>query len=68
VQWGIGHMLDFGIAQGWNKAGAYDLALAVFLVIQILGFIWFLIAPRYFPMTVFHDDEKPDELNLNTAN
>ena len=68
VQWGIGHMLDFGIAQGWNKASAYDLALAVFLVIQILGFIWFLIAPRYFPMTVFHDDEKPDELNLNTAN
>jgi MFS family permease len=68
VQWGIGHMLDLGIALGWNKAGAYDLALAVFLVIQILGFIWFLIAPHYFPMAVFHDDEKPDELNLNTAN
>ena len=54
-------MLDLGISLGWNKASAYDLALAVFLVIQILGFIWFLIAPRYFPMTVFHDDEKHDE-------
>jgi len=64
VQWGIGHMLDLGIALGWNKTSAYDLALAVFLVIQILGFIWFLIAPRYFPMAVFHDDEKHDEISI----
>lgn len=60
VQWGIGHMLDLGIALGWNKASAYDLALSVFLVVQILGFIWFLIAPRYFPARTFRDDE-PDE-------
>ena len=68
VQWGIGHMLDLGIALGWNKTSAYDLALAVFLVIQILGFIWFLIAPRYFPMAVFHDDEKHDELSIKPTN
>ena len=68
VQWGIGHMLDLGIALGWNKTSAYDLALAVFLVIQILGFIWFLIAPRYFPMAVFHDDEKHDEISIKPTN
>ena len=68
VQWGIGHMLDLGIALGWNKTSAYDLALAVFLAIQILGFIWFLIAPRYFPMAVFHDDEKHDELSIKPTN
>ena len=68
VQWGIGHMLDLGIALGWNKTSAYDLALAVFLVIQILGFIWFLIAPRYFPKAIFHDDEKHDELSIKPTN
>ncbi len=68
VQWGIGHMLDLGIALGWNKTSAYDLALAVFLAIQILGFIWFLIAPRYFPLAVFHDDEKHDELSIKPTN
>ena len=68
VQWGIGHMLALGIDLGWNKTSAYDLALAVFLAIQILGFIWFLIAPRYFPMAVFHDDEKHDELSIKPTN
>jgi MFS family permease len=68
VQWGIGHMLDLGIALGWNKTSAYDLALAVFLAIQILGFIWFLIAPRYFPMAVFHDDENHDEISIKPTN
>ena len=42
--------------------------VAVFLAIQILGFIWFLIAPRYFPMAVFHDDEKHDELSIKPTN
>ena len=68
VQWGIGHMLDLGIALGWNKTSAYDLALAVFLAIQILGFIWFLIAPHYFPMAVFHDDENHDEISIKSTN
>jgi predicted MFS family arabinose efflux permease len=57
VQWGIGHLLDLGIALGWNKTSAYDLALAVFLFVQILGFIWFLIAPKYFPAVTFRDSE-----------
>jgi predicted MFS family arabinose efflux permease len=68
VQWGIGHMLDLGIALSWNKTSAYDLALAVFLAIQILGFIWFLIAPHYFPMAVFHDDENHDEISIKPTN
>ena len=58
MQWGIGHLLDFGIAMGWNKTSAYDLALAVFLVVQIAGFIWFLIAPKYYPAAFFRDDEE----------
>jgi hypothetical protein len=62
VQWGIGHLLDLGIALGWNKTSAYDLALAVFLVVQIAGFVWFLIAPKYFPTTFFRDDEAEDEV------
>lgn len=68
VQWGIGHMLDLGNTLGWNKTSAYDLALGVFLVFQILGFIWFLIAPRYFPMRVIHKDENHDEVNLSPIN
>ena len=65
VQWGIGHLLDLGIALGWNKTSAYDLALAVFLAIQIAGFIWFLLAPKYFPARIFRDDDPKDALTAN---
>ncbi len=65
VQWGIGHLLDLGIALGWNKTSAYDLALAVFLAIQIAGFIWFLLAPKYFPARTFRDDDPKDALTAN---
>ncbi len=62
MQSGLRHLLVLGIAMGWNKTSAYDLALAVFLVVQIAGFIWFLIAPKYFPTTFFRDDEAEDEI------
>jgi predicted MFS family arabinose efflux permease len=65
VQWGIGHLLDLGIALGWDKTSAYDLALAVFLAIQIAGFIWFLLAPKYFPARTFRDDDPKDALTAN---
>lgn len=65
VQWGIGHLLDLGIALGWNKTSAYDLALAVFLAIQIAGFIWFLLSPKYFPARIFRDDDPKDALTAN---
>ena len=65
VQWGIGHLLDLGIALGWNKTSAYDLALAVFLATQIAGFIWFLLAPKYFPARIFRDDDPKDALTAN---
>jgi hypothetical protein len=51
VQWGIGYLLDIGIEAGWSRASAFDLALGIFLVAQILGYIWFLIAPKFFPST-----------------
>jgi len=51
VQWGIGYLLDVGIAAGWSRASAFDLALGIFLVVQILGYSWFLIAPTFFPST-----------------
>ena len=52
VQWGIGYLLDIGIEAGWSQASAFDLALGIYLAMQILGYIWFLIAPKFFPSTV----------------
>ena len=49
VQWGIGYLLDIGIEAGWSRASAFDLALGIYLVVQTLGYIWFLIAPKFFP-------------------
>ena len=51
VQWGIGYLVDVGIEAGWSRASAFDLALGIYLVVQIIGYIWFLIAPRFFPST-----------------
>jgi len=51
VQWGIGYLLDIGIEAGWSRASAFDLALGIYLALQILGYIWFLIAPKFFPST-----------------
>ena len=51
VQWGIGYLLDIGIEAGWSRASAFDLALGIYLVAQILGYVWFLIAPKFFPST-----------------
>jgi hypothetical protein len=52
VQWGIGYLLDIGIEAGWSQASAFDLALGIYLVMQIFGYIWFLISPKFFPSTV----------------
>jgi hypothetical protein len=51
VQWGIGYLVDVGIEAGWSRASAFDLALGIYLVVQVLGYIWFLIAPQFFPST-----------------
>ena len=51
VQWGIGYLIDIGINAGWSRASAFDLALGIYLVVQALGYIWFLISPKFFPST-----------------
>ena len=51
VQWGIGYLIDIGIEAGWSKASAFDLALGIYLVVQVIGYIWFLISPKFFPST-----------------
>jgi len=56
VQWGIGYLVDLGIAAGWSHAGAFDVALGVFLIAQAIAFTWFLISPKYFPATIIADE------------
>lgn len=51
VQWGIGYLIDVGIQAGWSKTSAFDLALGIYLIVQTLGYIWFLISPKFFPST-----------------
>ena len=49
VQWGIGYLIDIGMEAGWSRASAFDLALGIYLAIQVIGYIWFLISPKFFP-------------------
>lgn len=49
VQWGIGYLVDIGIEAGWARATAFDIALGIYLGIQILGYLWFLLSPKFFP-------------------
>lgn len=51
VQWGIGYLVDLGIGAGWSRTSAFDVALGVYLAIQALGYIWFLVSPKFFPST-----------------
>jgi len=56
VQWGVGYLVDIGIEAGWSRASAFDLALGMYLAVQVLGYIWFLIAPKFFPSTQIGED------------
>ncbi len=51
VQWGIGYLIDIGIEASWSRASAFDLALGLYLALQVIGYIWFLISPKFFPST-----------------
>jgi len=55
VQWGIGYAIDLGIAAGWSRVSAFDVALGVFLLAQAVAFAWFLLSPKYFPVTIIAD-------------
>lgn len=58
VQWGIGYLVDLGIAAGWSEAGAFDVALGVFLMTQAIAFTWFLLSPKYFSAAI-HVESSP---------
>jgi predicted MFS family arabinose efflux permease len=58
VQWGIGYLVDLGIAAGWSQTSAFDVALGVFLIAQAIAFAWFLLSPKYFPATMIADTSR----------
>jgi MFS family permease len=58
VQWGIGYLVDLGIAAGSSEASAFDVALGVFLMTQAIAFAWFLLSPNYFSAAI-HSEPSP---------
>lgn len=46
VQWGIGLLIDAFLAQGWRTAEAFQGALGVFLLLNVLSYGYFLMAKR----------------------
>jgi predicted MFS family arabinose efflux permease len=46
VQWGIGLLIDAFVAAGWAQAQAFQGALAVFLLLNLLSYLYFLVAKK----------------------
>jgi len=46
VQWGIGLLIDAFAAVGWAPAQAFQGALAVFLLLNLLSYLYFLVAKK----------------------
>jgi hypothetical protein len=46
VQWGIGLLIDAFAARGWTQAAAFQGALTVFLVLNLLSYGYFLAAKK----------------------
>lgn len=46
VQWGIGLLIDAFAAQGWAQAQAFQGALTVFLLLNLLSYAYFLAAEK----------------------
>ncbi|KRH99401.1 MFS transporter [Curvibacter sp. PAE-UM] len=46
VQWGIGLLIDAFAAQGWAQVQAFQGALAVFLLLNLLSYLYFLVAKK----------------------
>lgn len=46
VQWGIGLLIDAFAAQGWTQAQAFQGALGVFLVLNLLSYGYFMAAKK----------------------
>jgi MFS family permease len=48
IQWGIGSIVDVGSNSGLSTKYSFSIALGIYLIIQLVGYIWFLISPRIF--------------------
>lgn len=46
VQWGIGLLIDAFVAQGWTQVRAFQGALAAFLLLNLLSYLYFLVAKK----------------------
>lgn len=46
VQWGIGLLIDAFAAQGWSQAQAFQGSLGVFLLLNLLSYLYFLAAKK----------------------
>ena len=46
VQWGIGLLIDGFAAQGWTTAQSFQGALAVFLLLNLMSYLYFLAAKK----------------------
>jgi MFS family permease len=46
VQWGIGLLIDAFAAAGWAQAQAFQGALGVFLLLNLLSYLYFLVAKK----------------------
>jgi MFS family permease len=48
IQWGIGSLVDIGSNLGLSIKHAFNLALGIYLMLQLIGYLWFLISPRIY--------------------
>ena len=55
MQWGIGYFIDKGVGWGLTVLEAFTLSMGLYLAIQVLGFTWLILAPKFLPQ--FQDTE-----------
>ncbi len=46
VQWGIGLLIDLFAALGWGVIPSFQGALGVFLLLNLLSYLYFLVAKK----------------------
>jgi len=56
MQWGIGYFIDKGVGWGLTVPEAFTLSMGLYLAIQVLGFTWLILAPKFLPQ--FKNAEK----------
>lgn len=46
LQWGLGVLIDLFVAANWSKPNAFRAAFAVMATLQLLSWVWFVVAGR----------------------